>query len=306
MKKTGRFFSIIISVMTFMTFCLSNFSASAADNDYKITVKNTNTAVSISGKTFYAYKIFSLTYENECYTYSTDSTCIDRQYSGYDPKLRNCTEVIESIKDESNARKFGDWVYNTYIKDGYVGDAFCSQATVPLARETVDIELEDAGYWLVFGTGDNKYGYEGSNTVTSLVMLGVASPTITVNPKFDAPSLDKEIYHNDNEENPWGVVGDNQIGDTVKFRLLSYIPDINGYSSYTYTIHDTLSAGLTYDTGSLSVKIDDDSSDILSDTYYTVAVEGQKIDITFDIKTAIANKVIKPKQKLYKIGRAHV
>ena len=79
--------------------------------------------------------------------------------------------------------------------------------------------------------------------------------------------------------------------------MISSVPDINGYSSYTYKICDTLSDGLTYDTGSVKVKIDDSTD--LANTYYTVNASGQNIEITFKIKDAIDANVISQGKKLY-------
>ena len=45
---------------------------------------------------------------------------------------------------------------------------------------------------------------------------------MTATPKGDKPSLDKQIKHNESGE--WGVVGDNQIGDTVEFRTITKVP----------------------------------------------------------------------------------
>ena len=45
---------------------------------------------------------------------------------------------------------------------------------------------------------------------------------VTAAPKGDKPTLNKQIKHNENGE--WGVVGDNQIGDTVEFRTIRYAP----------------------------------------------------------------------------------
>ena len=81
MKNTKKFLSIMI--VAIMTFCLNMFSVSA-DDTYTITVTNSSTTVSINGKTYTAYKVFSVTYDADegAYTYSNESTCVDLAYSG--------------------------------------------------------------------------------------------------------------------------------------------------------------------------------------------------------------------------------
>ena len=57
MKNIKRFMSIITAAV--MVFCLNAFTVSA--ETFSITVNNTNTdSVSINGKTFTAYKVFSV------------------------------------------------------------------------------------------------------------------------------------------------------------------------------------------------------------------------------------------------------
>lgn len=298
MKNTKKFLSIII--VAIMTFCLNMFSVSA-DDTYTITVDNPSTTVSINGKTYTAYKVFSVTYDAHegAYTYSTDSTCVDLAYSGYDSSLNTVNKVINSLNNDTDARKFGDYVYKNFIQNGSVASSV-NQGSATASGEQAVITVPSAGYYLVFGEGDNNNGADGEKTVTSLVMLDTASPSATVKPKFDAPSLKKEIQHND--DNSWGVVSDNQVGDTVNFRLTSTVPDITGYSNYSYIIHDTLGNGLSFTTGSLEVKVNDSTD--LDASYYNVSAIDQNLTVTFNVKAAIDAGVVSKSDKLYTYYKA--
>lgn len=73
--------------------------------------------------------------------------------------------------------------------------------------------------------------------------------------------MDKQIKHN--ETSNWGVVGDNQIGDTVEFRTITTVPDTEGYTTYNYVIHDTMSIGLTSNVkavADVTVKVNDSAT----------------------------------------------
>ncbi|MEA4932772.1 MAG: SpaH/EbpB family LPXTG-anchored major pilin, partial [Lawsonibacter sp.] len=122
-------------------------------------------------------------------------------------------------------------------------------------------------YYLVYGTGAAN---DGAATITASVALTTTDPTVTVTPKLSAPTLTKQILHN--ESDTWGVVGDNQIGDTVQYRTISSVPDTNNYDSYTYVIHDTLTSGLTFNSDSGVVKINDGTGTgtVVSPAAYTV------------------------------------
>lgn len=284
MKNTKRFLGIVI--IAIMTFCLSAFTVSA--DGYSITVTNENTAVSIDGIEYKAYKVFNVTYDldAEAYTYSTDNTCLSTNYGSYN--INNITE--------SNVQEFGNYIYTTFINGQTVADTV-HKGNGTASGQSASISVPSAGYYVVFGTAKNLNGNEGNDVVTSLVMLNTASPNAEVKTKLDAPSLTKKIQHND--DNSWGVVGDNQIGDTVNFRLESKVPDLNGYSDYTYVIHDTMTAGLGFNQGSVSVKVND--SAVLDPKYYniTATAGGQTLTVDFDVNQAVTDNVIAKNDVLY-------
>ena len=139
-----------------------------------------------------------------------------------------------------------------------------------------------AGYYLIKNTD------VGTGEVFTDYILQVVE-NVTVQPKSGKPTLDKQIRHNDNGE--WGVVGDNQIGDTVEFRTLTTVPIVSGYTQYTYVIHDEMSAGLTSNVHSnddVTIKVNDET--VLDKNYYTVTVDEvntNKFTVTVDVLNAI-------------------
>lgn len=281
MKTTKRFLSVMLIAL--MTFCLSAFTVSA--DSFSITVSNDNPAVSIDGQTFNAYKVFAVTYDGDAYTYSLDGTCLSP--SGY-----GAGYGIDDLQnfDESQMQTFANYVYTNYIQ----GKSPSVAGTATTSAGSAVINVSEAGYYLVFGAGNNTSGATGKDAVTSLVMCDTASPNASVKLKLDAPSLDKQIQHNETAE--WGVVGDNQIGDTIKFRLITKVPSINGYSQYKYVIHDTMTTGLTYKE-LVEVKVNDSTT--LDPTYYTATCSGQDLTVTFKIKEALEANAIAVDDKLY-------
>lgn len=299
MKKTKQFLSVII--ITLMMFTLGSFTVSA-DDTFTITVKNTNSAVSIDGVEYTAYKVFDVKYDQErtAYTYDVGDDCLSKNYGTY-----NTSNITES-----NVQVFGTYVYNNFIK-GKTDTiaATVAKASATASGQTATITTPSAGYYVVVGTAKNLSGDPNNNqdVVTSLVMLNTADPNVEVNTKLDAPSLDKQIQHNENENNNdkgWGVVGDNQIGDTVNFRIITKVPDLNGYTDeenekYTYTIHDTMTAGLGFNQNSVSVKVNDGI--VLEQAYYNVTATpgGQTLTVDFDINKAVAENKVSTGDMLY-------
>ena len=152
----------------------------------------------------------------------------------------------------------------------------------PAGTGTDSIEVSSPGYYLI------KNATVGEGEVFTDYILQVVKD-VEVNPKSGKPTLDKQIRHNDNGE--WGVVGDNQIGDTVEFRTLTTVPIVSGYTQYTYAIHDEMSAGLTSNVRSnedVTIKVNDET--VLDKKYYTVTVDGtnaNKFTVTVDVLSAI-------------------
>lgn len=152
----------------------------------------------------------------------------------------------------------------------------------PAGTGTNSITGLAAGYYLI------KNATVGEGEVFTDYILQVVKD-VEVNPKSGKPTLDKQIRHN--ETGLWGVVGDNQIGDTVEFRTLTTVPIVSGYTQYKYVIHDEMSAGLTSNVRSnedVTIKVNDET--VLDKKYYTVTVDGtnaNKFTVTVDVLNAI-------------------
>ena len=183
--------------------------------------------------------------------------------------LGNAAEKAETITGETEAKAFASEVAQ-YLTDPAAGTG--TNSITDLA----------AGYYLIKNTD-----VETGEVFTDYILQVVKN--VTVQPKSGKPTLDKQIKHNETGE--WGVVGDNQIGDTVEFRTLTTVPIVSGYTQYTYVIHDEMSAGLTSNVRSnenVTIKVNDET--VLDKNYYTVTVDEvntNKFTVTVDVLNAI-------------------
>lgn len=112
------------------------------------------------------------------------------------------------------------------------------------------ITVPSDGYYFVKDADD--VSVDDQNDAKTKYILQVLN-TATIDAKADVPDITKKIV--DEEGNPPRIQGDYNVGDTVHFRLESTVPDMDGYSSYTFTVTDTLSNGLTYTPNSVKVTI---------------------------------------------------
>lgn len=290
-----------------------------AATTYSITVTNDNDAMSIVGKTYTAYKLFDVTYSGTNYAYSikTDNpfytsakTVLDKYFDFTDVASDATTKTVtvkEAKQDAttktlsaSDVRALADELQPYATGDG----AGSAKAT----SESVTINLEEAGYYIVTGTVKPTDPANSDKEVVSAVILDNATPTAEVKPKASVPTLDKKITKV--QEGTTDVTTDNlldedgkaavaKVGSTVSYELESVAPDLTGYKDYTFTFKDELTGGLDYVAGSFKLKVGDGAAAAIEPTMggdgksftYTIPfatlqtyTKGDKILLTYDAK----------------------
>ena len=161
--------------------------------------------------------------------------------------------VLQGMKDRSEELDEFARVVGKHLTETTAGTT--GEVT---AGPSVNISNLDAGYYFVKDAG--KIG-DGEIATKFLVrVVGNAE----VNIKAEAPTIDKKIVNTDgNETNHTSA----NIGDQVEFKLTAKVPDMASFGTYTFTISDTLSKGLTFDATSVVVKIGTDM--LTAGTNYT-------------------------------------
>lgn len=198
-------------------------------------------------------------------------------------KFGNAADKAKTITTEADAKAFAVEVAK-YLTDPAAGTG------------TDSITVSGPGYYLIKNTS------VGEGEVFTDYILRVVGD-VEVNPKSGKPTLDKQIKHN--ETGVWGVVGDNQIGDTVEFRTITTVPNVSGYSKYEYVIHDEMSAGLTSNVkteNDVTIKVNDSDANVLDQTYYTVTVDPvntNRFTVKVDVLQAIKDGKIATGNTLY-------
>lgn len=198
-------------------------------------------------------------------------------------KLGNAADKAKELTNTEKAKDFAVDVAK-YLTEAAAG------------KGTDSITGLAAGYYLIKNTT------VGTGEVFTDYILQVVKD-VEVNPKSGKPTLDKQIKHNDN--GTWGVVGDNQIGDTVEFRTITTVPKVSGYTQYKYEIHDEMSAGLTSNVKTkddVTIKVNDSDTGVLDKDYYDVTVDGTKANkftVTIDVLQAIQDGKMSAGNELY-------
>lgn len=242
-----RIFTLMLALMMVLALSVTAFAA----GPYTITINN-----SAADHTYEAYQIFAGDLETaNGKTVLTNITWGSGVTAQGQAALGDAAAKAESLTTEEDARAFARAVapYLTNPAESTAGNG------------TYTIANLDSGYYLVKDKDNTLTNADDFYTAYLMKVVG----NVTAAPKGDKPTLNKQIKHNENGE--WGVVGDNQIGDTVEFRTITKVPNTAGYTKYDYIIHDTMSAGLTSNvTSSADVTIKVNDTTVLTTEYYIV------------------------------------
>lgn len=279
MNKLRKLTCLLLALM--MVFAMTA-TASAADTTYTITITNAQT-----GHTYEAYQIFTgdLAEKNGDKILSNIAWGSGVKEAGK-TALGDAAEKAASLKSEADAKAFAKEVAQ-YLQNP-------TESTAGTGSYT--ISGLSAGYYLVKDADNTLDNADDFYTAYIMEVVG----DVTAKPKGDKPTLDKQIKHND--DGSWGVVGDNQIGDTVEFRTISTVPDTTGYETYTYWICDTMSEGLTSNVKSAAdviIKVNDNGDKVLDANYYTVNANGNTFTIDVNILKAVKDGVLTNNDELY-------
>ena len=302
MKNLAKIIASALALI--MLAALAMAPASAAATDGKITVKPPS-GFTVTAGNFKAYKILNVTYDvgKENYSYAIDSDFVSfTDFS--ETQDETLVEYIASLNDDSaalNALAAKLWAYIT-------ANHIMEEGTAALDADAKNVEITglDHGYYLVFGTG---VATSGDVTIVAACALTTTDPTVEVTLKVDAPTLEKKV--SDEEGGTYSTSTSLNIGDTVYFKVSSNVPNMTGYKEYTFTVHDKMSAGLTYNSNSVVVKIDNATITslitvkesgfgdectleiIFPPEYFAELTQGLPIDITYSA-TLNASAVVGP------------
>lgn len=315
MNRMKKFASIMLALVMAFALMAPAFASTGGETTGRpqaptattgsITINNAS-----KGHTYSAYQIFDgdLSYDSETGGDLTNPTLSNVEWGTgvnktavtaalADTEFADMTaaDIAAYLSDtktggEATARKFAQAI------SGVLAETAQGTATIQGEETSCTISGLDFGYYLIKDTATIA-GDDNKADAVSLFMLQVVGPT-TVESKVGTPSSDKKIVTGENSEGR-EVVGDYNIGDTVKFELTATLGDnYDKYTTYKLVFHDTMSKGLTLKVDTIVVKMGNTTfTQVTGDEKngYTVTTrtdtEGNAtLDIAFaDLKTAASN-----------------
>lgn len=264
MKRTKRIASVLLALVMALSLITTAFAAGETGS---ITIDN-----AVVGKTYTIYRIFDLNSHNDDYT--AINYKVSAKWAAFFQDGAKGLDYV-TIDDQGYVTWKVDADKVAFAKDAY---AFAQASSIPndgqnkATNSTVKFENLTLGYYLV------------QSDLGVLCSLDTTMPDVTIKEKNSQPTVDKQVQENSNSQ--WGESNDANIGDTVNFKTTINVVD---GQPKNYVLHDKMSNGLTFDAGSVEVKIGDRTLTLGSD--YTL-IANPKDGCTFEIE--FKENVLKP------------
>lgn len=232
MKKTfKKLFAALLAAALVLAMAVPAFAETNATKG-SITIDGT-----VSGETYTIYRMFKLdsyNAESNTYSYTVESawenffkTGAGRNYITLDGQ-NHPTWTAADENDSTTVAAFAKAALDWAKVKGITGTAETATG------DTVNFSGLDLGYYLV----DSSLG--------ALCGLNTTNPNATIKEKNEKPEIKKEVQTSTGD---WGDKNNAKIGDTVEYKVEITVAD----GAQTYTVTDTMSTGLTFNSGSLKV-----------------------------------------------------
>ena len=258
MKTMKKLTCVMVALVLMLALCVTAFAAGTGS----ITVDNPK-----GGVTYTAYKIFDVVYDTGKNAYSY-TIALNPKSPWYDvvatyagvtltPAATGDVSIVTK-NDNFSAAEFSNLLRtNITGKSGIDLNAADGKATATGL---------DLGYYLVVGANE------------ALANLTTTNPSVTIHDKNDVP-FDKV----DDKESV-------EIGEVVNYTINGKVPDTTGFTSYEYTITDTMSEGLTFND---DVKVYVGNVELTGNYTYEKVGNGFKVTIkVMDIQDKVSQPIV--------------
>lgn len=220
---------------------------SLADNELTITV-----AGDVAGRTLSVYKLFELTTtgtgSNKVYNYTwAGASEAFFKAKGYDT-VAKATDYLKGFENDSTELTKIAEEYYAYCNANGVA-ATVASTNVAADATKVDFTVPGQGYYLVY----DETGEVGTGRAIAAAMLSNVTENMEVKLKAEKTSVEKKSDKTTAS-----------VGETVNYTVTSKVPNVVGYDSFTFTVIDTLSKGLTLNENSVKATIDGVETQIYS------------------------------------------
>lgn len=274
MKKTfKKLFAALLAAALVLAMAVPAFAETNATKG-SITISKT-----VKDETYTIYRMFKLdSYNAESNTYSYT---VESDWEGFFKTgaggnyitLDGQNHPTWTAADENDSTTVAAFAKAALA---WAADKKISGTKETATGDTVTFSNLDLGYYLV----DSSLG--------ALCGLNTTNPDATIKEKNEKPEIKKEVQTSTGD---WGDKNNAKIGDTVEYKVEITVAD----GAQTYTVTDTMSTGLTFNSGSLKVTANDVVTTdytltpttngftlVFPETYVSTLTKGTTIIVTYN------------------------
>ncbi len=282
--------SLAILVCLCLVFSCMAMPIFATEATGSITIQNPgNSAATVAGKTFNVYKVFNATTNgnNTSYSWYTDQSEDIPFYDFFygangvveenatDGSVQDAVEYVAAITDSLALSQFAESLHK-YIVDNSIA-TIIDPVVASETATSVNIPDLSYGYYLVY---DNTDLSGDTSVVRSAVMLSNVNKDAVITLKANRPQILKQVKENNGS---YGKGTSVTIGDVVTFKITTLIPSHTLYTTYHYSIEDTMHDGLILDADSIRVYKNDSDTPLVEGQDYSVEIfESGDVDFKVD------------------------
>lgn len=227
MKKTfKKLFAALLAAALVLAMAVPAFAVTNTGTNGSITIDN-----AVSGETYTIYRMFTLdSYDadSKTYSYTVESAWENFFQTGAGKDYITLTNGHPTWTEGADAAAFAKAAL-AWAKTNNIGHTDQTSAT----STNVTFSNLKLGYYLV----DSSLG--------ALCSLNTTNPNAKIEEKNGQPTIEKKVKNGDT----WDTTNDAKIGDTVEYKVQIKVAD----GAQTYTVTDTMSKGLTFNSVSLKV-----------------------------------------------------
>lgn len=259
----------VTSSLLALVLLLALAGTAVAEDKGSITIDN-----AIVGKTYTIYRIFNLNSHNT--DYSAINYTVSEKWTAFFAEGAPGRAYVDIDKT------YGYVVWKTGASPAnFAAAAIKFAADKGIAHDgqavaapgTVKFDDLALGYYLV------------QSDLGALCSLDTTMPNVTIKEKNSESTVDKQVQEDSTGD--YGDHNDADIGQTVNFKTTINVVD---GEPKNYVLHDTMSAGLTFDPASVAVTIGERT--LAKDTDYTLLTSNLTDGCTFEVK--FKDGVLKP------------
>ena len=259
----------VTSILLALALLLALAGTAVAEDKGSITIDN-----AIVGKTYTIYRIFNLNSHNT--DYSAINYTVSEKWTAFFAEGAPGRAYVDIDKT------YGYVVWKTGASPAnFAAEAIKFAADKGIAHDgqavaapgTVKFDDLALGYYLV------------KSDLGALCSLDTTMPNVTIKEKNSESTVDKQVQEDSTGD--YGNHNDADIGQTVNFKTTINVVD---GEPKNYVLHDTMSAGLTFDPTSVAVTIGERT--LAKDTDYTLVTSNLTDGCTFEVK--FKDGVLKP------------